>query len=122
MGIMSLYLRTAAKLVFGLWLTAAFALAPAAGMSRHCMPGQASSHQSMSDGEKAPIHTPCKHCDDGQQQSCKGHCSGMTVSIAPSAHPFEPMALAARAVVRGAVSPGDFLRSPDIPPPRSLPV
>jgi hypothetical protein len=122
-SIMSGYLRTAAKLAFGLWLTVAFALAPAAGMARHCLSGQASAHQSMSDGQKAQIHAPCKHCDGKQDQTpCKGHCAGLAVSIVPLTIAFAPMVQAARVIVHGTVAPGDFLRPPDTPPPRSFPV
>lgn len=117
------FARTATKWAFSLWLTAALALAPAARAFAECMPDAAPVHQSMSHGDEAPCDTPCKHCEgDDEQQSCKGHCAGVTVSIAPSVNSFVPHLIAARALAHRHIPPLALARPPDTPPPRTLPV
>ncbi len=112
-----------AKWILSLWLTAALALAPAATASAECMPSKAQTHESMAHDQQAPCDTPCNHCDgDVEQQPCQGHCTGVMVSIAPSAAEFTPQTLLARALALSAYSPLATARPPDTPPPRSFPV
>jgi hypothetical protein len=120
---MSGFLSKTIRRVFSLWLMATLGLAPAASAFADCLPDAVPSHQSMAHGEKSPCDTPCAHCeDDGDQQPCKGHCAGMTVSIAPSTVSIAPSAQAARVSARHIFLPIAFARPPDTPPPRSLPV
>jgi hypothetical protein len=117
------FLRTAMKSAFSLWLTATLAFAPAAGALADCVPEMPKSHQSMLPDANAPCDAPCTHCEgDEDQQPCKGHCAGLTVSIVPSTIAFAATARAERVAVQRHVSPVAFARPPDTPPPRSFPV
>ena len=111
-----------AKWIPSLWLTVALAFAPAATAFAECMPSKAQSHASMAHGQKAPRDTPCNHCEGQDEQPCHGHCTGVMVSITPSAAAFAPQTLPARALALCTYSPLAFARPPDTPPPRSIPV
>ena len=112
-----------AKWILSLWLTAALALAPAATAFAECVPSKAQTHETMAHGEQSPCDMPCHHCDgDGEQQPCQGHCTGVIVSIAPTAAAFAPQTLPDRALALCTYSPLAFARPPDTPPPRSIPV
>jgi len=109
--------------ILSLWLAATLALAPVATALAADAPAKATEHGAMMHGEKAPCDTPCKHCEgDEQQQACKSHCAGATVSIAPAVQSVVPRATAMRPPVRRTFAPAAFVRPPDTPPPRTFPV
>jgi hypothetical protein len=121
-------LRMAAKSAFSLWLVASLMLAPALAAHADCLPDRAPAHKSMSHGdhamahgEQAPCDTPCGHCDgDDNQAPCKGHCAGVTVSIAPTFASFNPHVSTTRVVALRKFSLPSFARPPDTPPPRTF--
>jgi hypothetical protein len=115
--------RTAMKLAFGLWLTAALAFAPAATALADCMPKAPSSHHGMAPDTQAPCDTPCKHCeDDGDQLTCKGHCAGLGASIVARVNFILPPPIVDGVAAQRHVSLLAFERPPDTPPPRTFPV